>query len=148
MLTDLCLEVDFSVATQSSLVRLLRDELVHMCEVRGLEVGGTKPQLARSLLDWVRRSRIINRALLSLASMPNSVMMIPCRPLPPKPPPGPGPLDPQDHREPAMSSMPWLPTSIDQVKQRLYSSEITTTPMIPSLHLTPMRTRNVKEMWI
>lgn len=29
-----------------------RDDLVQMCEVRNLEVGGTKPQLARALLEW------------------------------------------------------------------------------------------------
>jgi hypothetical protein len=35
------------------LTRLLRDELVEMCEARGIEVGGTKPHLAKALLEWV-----------------------------------------------------------------------------------------------
>ncbi|ODO01638.1 hypothetical protein I350_06462 [Cryptococcus amylolentus CBS 6273] len=45
-------DVDLSQATAASLVRLLRDELVQMCEARGIEVGGTKPQLAKALLEW------------------------------------------------------------------------------------------------
>jgi hypothetical protein len=45
--------VDLSDATVSSLTRLLRDELVQLCEARNLEVGGTKPQLARALIEWV-----------------------------------------------------------------------------------------------
>jgi len=47
-------DIDFAEATQTSLTRLLRDQLVKLCEARGLEVGGTKPQLAKALLDWVR----------------------------------------------------------------------------------------------
>ena len=46
-------DVDLSEATIASLTRFLRDELVQMCEVRGIEVGGTKPQLAKALLKWV-----------------------------------------------------------------------------------------------
>lgn len=46
------LDVDLSDATVTSLTRLLRDELVIMCESRGIEVGGTKPQLAKALLEW------------------------------------------------------------------------------------------------
>lgn len=49
-------DIDLSTATVASLTRLLRDELVQMCEARGIEVGGTKPQLAKSLLAWVRRT--------------------------------------------------------------------------------------------
>ena len=45
-------DFDLSEATVTSLTRLLRDELVQMCEARGIEVGGTKPQLARALLEW------------------------------------------------------------------------------------------------
>jgi hypothetical protein len=48
------IDIDLAEATQTSLTRLLRDQLVKLCEARGLEVGGTKPQLAKSLLDWVR----------------------------------------------------------------------------------------------
>jgi hypothetical protein len=47
-------DLDLSDATISSLTRLLRDELVEMCEARGIEVGGTKPVLAKALLEWVR----------------------------------------------------------------------------------------------
>ncbi|KIR28340.1 TKL protein kinase [Cryptococcus deuterogattii LA55] len=46
------LNIDLSEATMASLIRLLRDELVKMCEARGIEVGGTKPQLAKALLEW------------------------------------------------------------------------------------------------
>lgn len=49
---SLCADVDLSGATLPSLIRLLRDELVQLCESRGIEVGGTKPQLAQALLDW------------------------------------------------------------------------------------------------
>ncbi|WWD06627.1 hypothetical protein V865_004720 [Kwoniella europaea PYCC6329] len=45
-------DIDLTDATVSSLTRLLRDELVQMCEARGIEVGGTKPQLAKALLEW------------------------------------------------------------------------------------------------
>ncbi|WVO18298.1 hypothetical protein L204_106013 [Cryptococcus depauperatus] len=45
-------DFDLSQATINSLTRLLRDELVQMCEARGLEVGGTKSQLAKVLLEW------------------------------------------------------------------------------------------------
>ncbi|OXH30986.1 TKL-group protein kinase [Cryptococcus neoformans] len=45
-------DIDLSEATVASLIRLLRDELVQMCEARGIEVGGTKPQLAKALLEW------------------------------------------------------------------------------------------------
>lgn len=47
--------MDLTDATVSSLTRMLRDELVQACEARGIEVGGTKPQLAKALLEWVRR---------------------------------------------------------------------------------------------
>ncbi|OCF31382.1 TKL protein kinase [Kwoniella heveanensis BCC8398] len=43
---------DESFAVVASLTRLLRDELVQMCEARGIEVGGTKPQLAKALIHW------------------------------------------------------------------------------------------------
>jgi hypothetical protein len=49
-------DYDLSSATVGSLTRLLRDELVQLCEARGIEVGGTKPQLAKALLDWVGRT--------------------------------------------------------------------------------------------
>lgn len=54
-------EVDLTTTTLSSLTRLRRDQLVHMCEARNLEVGGTKTQLARSLIDWVRAAKKMSR---------------------------------------------------------------------------------------
>jgi len=47
-----CPAVDLTVATQKTLLRMRRDNLVRMCETRDLDVAGTKPQLARSLLQW------------------------------------------------------------------------------------------------
>ena len=51
-------EVDLTLATKKMLVRLRRDDLVRLCETRDLDVAGTKPQLARSLLQW--RDRYAN----------------------------------------------------------------------------------------
>ncbi|GJE96950.1 protein kinase [Phanerochaete sordida] len=45
-------DIDLTVATAKSLVRLRRDDLVRMCEHRELNVSGTKPQLAEALLQW------------------------------------------------------------------------------------------------
>lgn len=57
-------DVDLSDATVASLTRLLRDELVVMCESRGIEVGGTKPQLAKALLEWVSVEMYLQGCLL------------------------------------------------------------------------------------
>ncbi|KAL5533245.1 hypothetical protein ACEPAF_5021 [Sanghuangporus sanghuang] len=45
-------EFDLSSATQKTLVRLRRDDLIRLCEARDLDAEGTKPQLARTLLEW------------------------------------------------------------------------------------------------
>ncbi|GLB34687.1 putative protein tyrosine kinase [Lyophyllum shimeji] len=45
-------DVDLTIATAKSLVRLRRDDLVRLCESRDLEPVGTKPQLAEALLQW------------------------------------------------------------------------------------------------
>ena len=45
-------EVDLTLATKKTLIRLRRDDLVRLCETRDLAVAGTKPQLAQSLLQW------------------------------------------------------------------------------------------------
>lgn len=45
-------EVDLTVATTKTLVRLRRDDLVRLCETRDLDPVGTKPQLAEALLQW------------------------------------------------------------------------------------------------
>jgi mitogen-activated protein kinase kinase kinase 13 len=47
-------EVDLSEETVKTLTRYRRDELVRLCESRNLDVEGTKPQLAKALLEWVR----------------------------------------------------------------------------------------------
>ncbi|KAF7295431.1 Protein kinase domain-containing protein [Mycena indigotica] len=47
-----CENVDLTIATAKTLVRLRRDDLVRLCETRDLEVVGTKPQLAEALLQW------------------------------------------------------------------------------------------------
>lgn len=51
-------EVDLTLATKKTLIRLRRDDLVRLCETRDLDVAGTKPQLAQSLLQW--RDRYAN----------------------------------------------------------------------------------------
>lgn len=53
--------VDLSSATLSHLTKLRRDELVKMCESRNLEVGGTKPQLAKALLEWHEEQATLSR---------------------------------------------------------------------------------------
>lgn len=45
-------EVDLTLATKKTLIRLRRDDLVRLCETRDLDIDGTKPQLAQSLLQW------------------------------------------------------------------------------------------------
>jgi hypothetical protein len=45
-------DIDLTVATAKTLVRLRRDDLIRLCETRDLEMVGTKPQLASALLEW------------------------------------------------------------------------------------------------
>ncbi|KAH8106898.1 hypothetical protein BXZ70DRAFT_915537 [Cristinia sonorae] len=45
-------DVDLTVVTAKTLVRMRRDDLVRLCESRELDVNGTKPQLAEALLQW------------------------------------------------------------------------------------------------
>jgi hypothetical protein len=47
-----CSDIDLTIATTKTLVRLRRDDLVRLCETRDLDVAGTKPQLASALLEW------------------------------------------------------------------------------------------------
>lgn len=63
--------IDLSTATFSTLSKLRRDELVRMCEARNLEVGGTKPRLARALLDWQEEQATLSR--VSTASSQSTV---------------------------------------------------------------------------
>lgn len=65
-------EVDLTIATAKTLVRLRRDDLVRLCETRDLEAVGTKPQLAEALLQW--RDRHAD------ASSPSSVGTVTGRP--------------------------------------------------------------------
>ena len=62
------IDLDLSDATISSLTRLLRDELVEMCEARGIEVGVTKPVLAKALLEWVSPHHITRPLLTGSAT--------------------------------------------------------------------------------
>jgi len=45
-------DIDLTIATTKTLVRLRRDDLVRLCETRDLDAVGTKPQLASALLEW------------------------------------------------------------------------------------------------
>ncbi|KAF8163572.1 hypothetical protein B0H34DRAFT_328730 [Crassisporium funariophilum] len=51
-------DVDLTVATAKTLIRMKRDDLIRLCETRDLEPVGTKPQLAEALLQW--RDRQVN----------------------------------------------------------------------------------------
>jgi hypothetical protein len=62
-------EVDLSEETVKTLTRYRRDELVRLCESRNLDVEGTKPQLAKALLEWVR----FNLPLPDVTSLMNSL---------------------------------------------------------------------------
>ncbi|KAI0780459.1 hypothetical protein BD413DRAFT_463707 [Trametes elegans] len=59
-------DVDLTVATAKTLVRLRRDDLVRLCETRDIEASGTKPQLAEALLQW--RDRHCSEATTSAPS--------------------------------------------------------------------------------
>ncbi|KLO10425.1 hypothetical protein SCHPADRAFT_878163 [Schizopora paradoxa] len=66
-------EFDLDTATNKSLVRLRRDDLVRLCETRDLDVDGTKPQLAKALLEWRDRQSIASSATSSASlSAPSS----------------------------------------------------------------------------
>jgi hypothetical protein len=67
------IDLDLSDATISSLTRLLRDELVEMCEARGIEVGGTKPVLAKALLEWVSSPLVTDPSLTCSATNRTSI---------------------------------------------------------------------------
>jgi hypothetical protein len=47
------MEEDLQDATAKTLVRRRRDHLVKLCESRGIDAEGTKPQLVEALLQWV-----------------------------------------------------------------------------------------------
>ncbi|KAI0823563.1 hypothetical protein BC628DRAFT_1383813 [Trametes gibbosa] len=59
-------DVDLTIATAKTLVRMRRDDLVRLCEVREIEASGTKPQLASALLQW--RDRHCSEATSSAPS--------------------------------------------------------------------------------
>ncbi len=61
-------EFDLDTATGKSLIRLRRDDLVRLCETRDLDVDGTKPQLAKALLEWRDRRSIASSASSSASS--------------------------------------------------------------------------------
>ncbi|KAK4053792.1 hypothetical protein OIV83_001448 [Microbotryomycetes sp. JL201] len=45
-------EVDVMTATSKTLLRYRRDELLRLCEERGVELDGTKKELVQALLQW------------------------------------------------------------------------------------------------
>ncbi|KAL1947947.1 hypothetical protein VTO73DRAFT_13671 [Trametes versicolor] len=59
-------DVDLTVATAKTLVRMRRDDLVRLCDAREIEASGTKPQLAEALLQW--RDRHCNETTSSAPS--------------------------------------------------------------------------------
>ncbi|KAH9846082.1 hypothetical protein C2E23DRAFT_789657 [Lenzites betulinus] len=59
-------DVDLTIATTKTLVRMRRDDLVRLCEVREIDASGTKPQLASALLQW--RDRHCSEATSSAPS--------------------------------------------------------------------------------
>ncbi|KAI0636513.1 hypothetical protein C8Q77DRAFT_1188904 [Trametes polyzona] len=59
-------DVDLTVATAKTLVRMRRDDLVRLCETREIDASGTKPQLAEALLQW--RDRHCSEATTSAPS--------------------------------------------------------------------------------
>ncbi|EIN07048.1 hypothetical protein PUNSTDRAFT_104507 [Punctularia strigosozonata HHB-11173 SS5] len=65
-------EIDLTAATAKTLVRLRRDDLVRMCESRDLDVQGTKPQLAESLLHW-RDHQTLSPSSAGTARPPSTV---------------------------------------------------------------------------
>lgn len=67
-------DVDLTIATAKSLVRLRRDDLVRLCESRDLDVEGTKPQLAEALLQWRdRRSEASSPSSAGTVRPPSTV---------------------------------------------------------------------------
>ncbi|EMD38101.1 hypothetical protein CERSUDRAFT_113236 [Gelatoporia subvermispora B] len=59
-------DVDLTIATAKTLVRMRRDDLVRLCETRDIDPSGTKPQLAEALLQW--RDRHCSEAATSSPS--------------------------------------------------------------------------------
>lgn len=134
------LDVDLATTTLSSLTRLRRDQLVHMCEARSLEVGGTKSQLARALFEWVRDdvatptamlkltrcfSKTNNNETTSLSELQASVLRIRRA------------LAPQSHQR---LYQQWLPTHIGMAKRRLCFSANIFMPPTRRHRLAPMKT--------
>ena len=46
-------DVDLMNATSKTLLRYRRDDLLRLCEERGVEIDGTKKELVQALLEWV-----------------------------------------------------------------------------------------------
>lgn len=70
-------EVDLSEETAKSLARYRRYELVRLCESRNLDVDGTKPQLVKALLEWVRNVFSLYTKIepLLLARLPPTILV-------------------------------------------------------------------------
>ncbi|KAI3616708.1 tkl protein kinase [Moniliophthora roreri] len=65
-------DVDLTLATAKTLVRLRRDDLVRLCESRELEAVGTKPQLAEALLQWRDRQQCSSPSSTGTARPPST----------------------------------------------------------------------------
>ncbi|KAK7054633.1 hypothetical protein VNI00_003096 [Paramarasmius palmivorus] len=66
-------DVDLTVATTKTLVRMRRDDLIRLCESRELEAVGTKPQLAEALLQWRDRQQASSPSSTGTARPPSTV---------------------------------------------------------------------------
>lgn len=60
-------EIDLEEQTVTTLARYRKEQLVRLCESKGLDAEGTKPQLVKALLQWVSiRSNFTPSCVLSL----------------------------------------------------------------------------------
>jgi len=57
---DHSVDFDLTDATESSLLKLRKDDLIQLCAVRDLSTEGTKPRLAEALLEWQRQQEEAN----------------------------------------------------------------------------------------
>ena len=136
-------DMDLVDATQTSLLKLLRDELVAMCEARGIQVGGTKPQLARALLEWVCLfpTPECTVAVMYTDSSETSRMAVPNPALHPKLPRNRTQKDRAHHLRPTKSFTRSERTNTYQGRQRPSCYETISTPRIPLRRLYPTMNR-------
>jgi len=68
---------DLQDETEKTLVRRRRDHLVKLCENRGIEAEGTKPQLVEALLQWVSRACLLRQPNPNQYNCSATIMQIP-----------------------------------------------------------------------